>query len=177
MPCLLNHIPPRLHTNGRGDINYFSIGEFLFRRCPEKYRYNPFDTISLSDISVNRRGPDENTILSEPEDVLLNFNLENQKGEIITDEVVSALEIKELDSNMEYLKTEEVDGASCKIHLKHDKIECNYSHSAFKIFFNGDELDSFKKYSDSLKKHSILKTWCKNELSKMIIKEEVRINW
>lgn len=184
MPCTLSYIPSHLHTSGRPDLNYFSIGEFLFRRCKEGNKYNPFDEISLIDISLNRRGPDPENILSDPEDVLFNTNPGNGKGEIIN-ESIAYLEIKELDENNGYDKsyTHETITASgekinniCRIILKHDKTPCIYAHCAFKIFLNGIET-TFLNYKTGLGKQSQLRIWCKNELAKMYIKQEVRLNW
>lgn len=175
MSCPLDYIPNHLHTNNRPDINYFSIGENLFRRCKEEDKNNPFDSISLVDLSINRRGPNQNLILCDPNDVLYNTNPTNGKGNIIN-ESISCLEIKELNDINEYEKIHTHDELKCKIHLKHDKTPCMYSHCSFKIYYNDIET-TYENYNKGLKKNNKLRIWCKNELAKMYIKEEVRLNW
>ncbi len=180
MGCKIDYIPSRLHTNNRQDINEFYIAERLFRRCKEEEKINPFDTISLSDVSVNREGSGDNK-LSLPEDVLYNMNPDNGKGEKLNLSI-SYLNILELNNQNQYFKilcsynvnTSLTD--ICQICLKHKKEDCNYSHSAFVFCYNGVEISNFEIYKNTWKNKK-LRTKCKNELSKMIIKEEVRINW
>lgn len=182
MPCTIPYIPERLHTNERPDIPGFSLGEQLYRRCKEEEKSNPFDTINLIDVSVNRQGPNGNP-LSQPDDVLLNDTPENGKGEVYN-LTICYMTIMELDENNQYhkvnyqvtVKNENEETDSCTIFLKHKKLDCNYAHCAFEIFYNDVEMTQLN-YKKTLKKNTKLKTWCKNELSKMILKEEVRINW
>ena len=145
-------------------------------------RGNPFDGISLVDLSVNRSGLLLEK-LSEPADVLFNMTPENQKGEMLNEEVVH-LRISELDENNQYKKaetrTKEINGItttnSCLLHLRHKKEECNYAHCAFEVIYNSVEM-TYENYSKHLKKDTVLRSWCKNEIAKMIVKEEVWINW
>lgn len=188
MACSLSYIPRRLHSNGRPDIPDFFIGELLFRRCPPEIKDDPFGKISLIDLSVNRSGKSGSPI-SFPKDVLLNFApTEKTAGVEQFNEEIVALELKEVNHHKTYVKSriiqreitkgknKSIDAHSCCICLKHKKIECNYSHCTFEVYFDGVE-QTFENYSKSLGKHNSLKTWCKNEIAKMIIKEEVWINW
>lgn len=183
MPCNLGYIPEHLHSNGRPNINEFYVNEYLFRRCPEKEKFDPFDHISLYDISVNRSGPDDNR-LSQPDDVLFNTNPENGKGEKY-ELSVACLQIKELNKYNQYFKilftanpgNHENMYDTCQICLYHKQEECNYSHCAFVLVYNGIELKDRDIYNQTLAKNRKLRTKCRHEFSKMYLKEEVRINW
>lgn len=175
MACLLNYIPQHLHANDRPNIAEFNIGEFLYRRCKIEEIDNPFDSLSLVDISVNRQGFGEN-ILSTPEDVLYNTSQEKYPALQRFDMHVSYLEIEELNDQLAYEKSNAIEHNECTILLRHKKEECMYCHCAFEIYYNGTEM-TWENYKDSLGRNSKLKTWCKLELSKMIMKEAVRINW
>lgn len=180
MGCDIPYIPVRLHTAGRPDLPAFSIGELLYRRSPNPA--SPFDGISLVDLSVNRQGSAQ-APLCEPDDVLFNFNPGNNKGPRLKEHIV-ILEIKELTPERIYEKEQKYPLQieeyalvhNCRMRLCHRKEECNYAHCAFEIFFDGVEM-TFGNYKQHLGKHKQLRTWCKNELAKMIIKREVRINW
>lgn len=182
MPCTIPYIPEYLHSNGRPVIEAFYINEFLFRRCSQGKKANPFDGISLVDLSVNRSGHADN-LLSKPNDVLLNTDPANGKGQILNEEIV-CLRIAELNEYGQYIKEnsneKDVNGTkitnTCLIHLKHKIEECNYAHCAFEIYFNGIEM-TYKNYDKNLKKDTLLRTWCKLEIVKMIVREEVWINW
>ena len=156
----------------------------IYRRCPAANIEDPFNTIKLADVSVNRQGPAEQ-VYSEPEDVLFNYNPENGKGETL-DEAIVSMRISEVNFEGKYVKSETYSQPSkkdgnpvsniCEIQLKHKMDVCNYSHCAFEIFYNGEQM-TFENYKKSLQKNSYLKSWCKNELSKMIIRKEIKINW
>ena len=177
MECYLAHIPLRLHSKNKSAVLYFTLGEVLFTRCKHEVKNNPFNSFSSYDISVNRQGFDENNIFSEPEDVLFNFSTDEfQKFE---NETYFNLEIKELNNKSQYEKfSDEYLPTSNKVRifLNHRIVPCNYSHCCLEIYFNQIEMNK-ESYPNYLKKDSILKTWCKNELSKMIIRGEVRLNW
>ncbi|TAF73170.1 MAG: hypothetical protein EAZ53_13550 [Bacteroidetes bacterium] len=179
MNCELKHIPERLHSKNRNPVQFFNIGEVLFRRCKLEEKLNPFDYISVYDISVNRRGYDTENIFSEPEDVLFNFG--NFHSFVKYDEqTFICLEIKELNESYQYEKLSDTllpTHNIAKIFLNHRIEPCNYSHCCFEIYFNNIEMKDKTIYDKHLKKDSILKTWCKNELAKMMIKEEIRLNW
>jgi len=107
---------------------------------------------------------------------------DNEKGHFL-DEAIVPLQIMELGDEGQYKKAHTAaTGKDLKFHvccicLKHKKEECNYSHAAFEIFYDGKELTSFEQYKNTLKKNSLLRTWCKTEISKMIIREEIWLNW
>lgn len=193
MPCHIPYIPKYLHSDGRQNIDEFYLEELLFRRCNRGRRQDPFDDISLVDLSMNRGGPPNGQHLCKDEDVLYNTTPEDGKGEKY-DMDVSYLRIKELDSDGHYRKelshTQENQGqlpiqASCLIRLRHKMEECNYPHSAFEFYYGGVEETgtevTFANYKTTLgrqnRAHSALRTMCKHEISKMIVREEVRINW
>ncbi len=183
--CELTYIPTNLLRFGRNDFNKFYIGEYLYFRCKEEVKNNPFDAISLVDLSHNRSGRWFN-IFSIPNDVLLNTNPTIEKPEEKFDLSIACLEIKELINRtyVKELREPEVSGGEilsqtkCVIQLKHKPINCNYSHCAFEFYFNDEEV-TFKNYGTTLgsKANKKLRTRCKHEISKMIIKEEVRINF
>ena len=184
MPCEISYIPKRLHCNGRDNIEHFYIEEKLYRRSKVEETINPFASITLVDISVNRSGP-KNSVLSEPEDVLFNTTPGKYQVEKFGDMAVVALVVKELDNN-KYIKsrskiTPGIAGAqdvthTCRIELHHDKDEpCIYPHSTFKIFFDDVE-QTFDNYNQGLNRHKQLRNWCRQEIGRMIERKEVRIN-
>lgn len=182
MSCQIPYIPERLHINNRPHVGEFFYGEILYRRCPKDKVKNPFDGISLVDLSVNRQGAPLDEPLCEPGDVLFNMVPENGKGERL-DEAVVPLKILELDEEKQYLKSQSATTSgevpvtnNCTIHLRHKVEPCNYAHAAFEVYYNGEEM-TFDNYKQTLKKNTLLRTWCKNEISKMILHEEVWINW
>lgn len=99
------------------------------------------------------------------------------------------MQILELNEHLQYEK--QIDGIQvgsngeqnniyCTIKLKHKSEDCNYAHSAFEFYYDDEEV-TWENYKATLGKenkgHSKLRTKCKTEISKMILKEEVRINW
>lgn len=137
---------------------------------------DPFSYFQLYDISVNRRGLSTN-ILSEPNDVLWNFKHINKFQKYSQE--IAYLEIIELTNNNVYVKTFTATSGlpnTIEIKLTHKITECNYAHCVFEIWFNNQEVTR-DNYKDTLKRSSELKTWCKNELSKMQIKGQIKLNW
>lgn len=177
MFCELSYIPKRLHLLEKKSIQYFSIGETLFRRCKKEEKLNHFDNIQIFDISVNRRGLSTENILSEPEDVLLNFSPRNS-FEKFDNDILITLEIKELNEDKQFEKIQENCSTknTVRVFLNHRIEPCNYSHCCFEFYFNGEEV-SKENYKKSLRTDTELKDFCKFELTKMLIKEEVRLNW
>lgn len=187
MACEIPYIPNRLHRNGRENIVEFEIGELLFRRCPPNHVRNPFDSISLVDVSVNREGPEAGKFCEE-EDVLY-ITIPNDGDKEKYEESICRMQILELNDNSQYEKR--IDGKqagpngeqndiSCTIKLKHKSEDCNYAHSAFEFYYDEEEVtwENFKAtLGKDNKGHRKLRTTCKTEISKMILKEEVRINW
>lgn len=180
--CFIAYIPERLHTRDRPDIPSFELGERLYRRCPEADSEKPFSSISLVDISVNRAGPASLAPLCQPDDVLFNFSpSEKQPGERITGEVVIELTVVELtNSTYEQAKTEQpaaTAAITCVIRLLHKKEPCNYAHCAFVLKLDGEEV-TFENYKQGLggkgAAYSRLRDWCRQELGKMYLRQEVR---
>lgn len=186
-PCALNYIPIHLVRNGRKNLDKFFLGEFLYYRCEEAVKLNPFDKISLIDLSHNRSGTWFN-FLSVPEDVLYNTNPLKPEKKINLS--IACLKIEELVDNTYIKEIKEPpdnpatplipDQLVCIIKLKHKPIECNYSHCAFEFYYNGVEVtlkNSNATLGHKSSKPTKLRTRCKHEISKMIIKEVVRINF
>ncbi len=184
MSCTVPYIPARLHAGDRPDLPQFRIGELLYRRCIDVDE--PFDKISLQELSVNRQGPKE-APFCEQADVLFNLHPENDKGEIL-DENIVALEIKELDATQTYSKTLEQpeEGLEqppkvyrCRIVLLHDKLPCNYAHCIFRLYFD-ETIVTSENYKQTIghKKSAIykLKVKVKLEFATMIHHREVRIH-
>lgn len=176
MDCPLDYIPDRLHTNDRQPINEFGLHELLFRRCKLEEKENPFAKISLVDLSVNRQG-EIGEELCKPDDVL--FNTHPEEGHIqarFDDQVIVVLEILEIAPSNTYEKLFEEDANNCRIILRHRPDPCNFSHSAFEIFYNQTEV-TYENWKNTLGKNNKLRTKCRQEMAKMILREEVRINW
>lgn len=175
MSCDLAYIPKRLHTGNRSPVLFFNIGENLFRRCKKEEENNHFDSIQIIDISVNRRGFDSNNIFSEPEDVLFNFSSKNS-FEKYEDQTFICLEIKELNENSTYEKIILNSNNKVRIFLNHRIEPCNYSHCCFEFYFNEEEVTK-ENYKKGLRSDTNLKDWCKFELTSMMTKKEIRLNW
>lgn len=184
--CPITYIPERLHSKDKPALPEFELGEFLYRRCKLESLEEPFDAIKLYDLSVNRQG-NKDCPLSSEEDVLYNLQPDNGRGEKL-DEKVITLEIKELTDNKTYEKTIQHQGLdgngksiihTCFLQLLHDKLPCNYSHSIFRITFNG-QIVTEQNYRNTLKKNSTsiteLRNKCKIEFEQMIRDKEVYIN-
>lgn len=147
----------------------------MYRRCKPEEKENPFGHISLVDLSVNRQGTTE--LLSEAKDVLLNTSpTEKKPQQRFSELAIVTLEIKELAGCGTYDKAELIGENFCIIYLVHRPEPCNYAHAAFEIYYNGREV-TFNNYKKTLGKNNKLRTWCKQQLANMIVKEEVRLNW
>lgn len=184
-PCNIPYIPEKLHSNDKAEVQVFFVGELLFRRCQEGEIENPFEKISLYDLSVNRSGREGE--FSIEEDVLWNLMPEKVNGERI-DASVARLVIKELTEDGQYYQTlshqyqnqEQTVLLECVIELLHDKLPCNYAHCIFQFTFNGTKVER-DNYKETLGRKgtamSELRTRCKHEISKMILRREVRMSW
>jgi hypothetical protein len=180
--CSLLQIPPRLHANGRAALLRFEVGERLYRRCKPDEIENPFAKISLVDLSVNREGPKEVAPLCEPQDVLRDFSAESAEEWLPAGEVAVALEVMEVNEEGTYRYESELPGspapatATCVLQLAHDQEPCNYSHSAFKLFLNADEV-TFDNYDEKeglgAKKYRKFRTQCRFELGQMLLKGQI----
>ncbi len=171
MPCDLPYIPERLHQNGRVSIPSFNVGEFVYRRARPNELENPFAKISLTDISVNRSG--RNQELSIPDDVL--FSIRNEEDfEVYTDLEICTLQIKDLNRENQYAKQFSDDEDLLTIKLLHDPVECMYAHSVFEIALN-NEIVTFDNYANTLKakRHRKLRSQVRQELATMIIQRTI----
>lgn len=184
--CAISYIPVHLHASGRPDLPVFEVGERLFRRCPESGQEKPFSAISLVDISVNREGPAALAPLCYRDDVLFNFNpTEKQPGQRIAGQVAVELVFKELVPHGSYEKASteptavntEAPVFTCIIRLLHKQEECNYAHCAFEMRLDGEEV-TYANYKQSLgakgPAFSKLRDWCRQELGKMYVRQEVK---
>lgn len=171
--CTLPHIPERLHTKERLALKEFFIDEELYWRCKPKIEL-PYSAITLSDVSHNRQGHSEN-IISESLDVLWNIDASKDFEKYEYDIVV--LKIKELLPNHTFSKQFEEDNYKVSMSLIHEPINCNYAHTIFKFIFQLDTEVTFKNYDDTLgsKKAKKIRSLCKIEIQKMIIRKELRL--
>jgi hypothetical protein len=159
-------VPKRLHCNGRDIIEEFYDGELLYRRSKKDKMREPF-SITLVDLSVNRQGKVDD-ILSEEEDVLLNLDVD---GDDVTYDGMYVVKMKVLNEENQY-KTYLYTSGPVRMQLIHEPLDCNYSHSIFKIWYN-DVVTSFDNWNEGLgaKKARLYRTSLRNELGKMIIRE------
>lgn len=176
--CDLSYIPERLHTNDRPEIPIFELGEFLFHRCKPEHISQPFDGITLYDLSTNREGKKEQP-LSQREDVLLNTDPENGHGERYNSGILTfaVSEISESNTYEKEISHEGKDGKgnpivhTCVIKLLHNRLPCNYSHSIMRLIFNGEVVtrenyeNTIGRRGDSITK---LRNKCKLELESLI---------
>ncbi len=132
-PCQLNYIPDKLRTNNREPFQTFHVGELLFMRCAPDKLSNPYNSITISDLSHNRRGSEENPV-SESEDVLYNIRPDID-FEKYTDKVVCTIRILDLNADNKYDKSFTEDGNTATIRLIHEPEPCMYPHCVFRILF------------------------------------------
>jgi len=170
--CTLGYIPERLHTNDKPLIETFSIGEFLYRRCRPEEIDNPFASISISELSHNRSGP-EGQDISRPEDVLYNIQLESEL-QYHTDKVVCVLRIETLTLEQKYRKqfeeTKNDNIYTSIMELLHDPESCMYPHCVFRIWVNDVQV-TLDNYKENLKKLNVIRNSLKEELAFMIVKK------
>lgn len=177
--CSLPRIPDHLHSKGRPDLPLFEVGEYLYRRCKPLEVEDPFATVRLTDLSVNRQGPTNNRPLCEPEDVLRDFSVDAQR-DWIEEQKAIALTIKEVNEQATYrYETSLVDDAGkvtavCVMVLVHDQEPCNYAHCAFQLWFNEEEVtrENYKK-GFGRNQYNDLRDRCKFQLARMIKKRAV----
>ncbi|HUH73624.1 MAG TPA: hypothetical protein VLZ75_04390 [Chitinophagales bacterium] len=156
----------------------FRIGDLIFRRCNPNEIENPFQSISLRDIS-NNLGSNCGNIISEMDDVLFNIIPEDEL-EKYTGKVVCILEIKSLNENNQYIKyfQEIKNGNSnnCTMQLIHDPLCCMYPHCVFRIWVNY-EVVTKENYEVTLSKFNKLRTTIRQELATMIRRNSIEINF
>ncbi len=182
IPCQLAHIPPHLHSNDKPLLPEFYVGEYVFRRCLPTETTNPFPTISLKDISVNRQGSNIQSPLCQPEDTLYALESVTERYENF---VVVAMEVMEVEPEaMTYKKSfvsvnEDGNSSEATITLLHDPLPCNYAHSIFRLSVDNETVtaDNYKK---TLGKQNALagklREYCRHELAIMIVQNQIWIN-
>jgi len=172
--CDLDYIPSHLHWNSRPKVHQFYVNEKLYWRCKPENADNPYKAVSLVDISVNRSGTSD-FFFSYPDDVL--FDTSNSENERYINKIPLMLEIKRVklyDASL-IIRVEDIEDF-VGIQLIHDPLKCNYAHSLFRFRFQGQTVD-WNNYDKTLgkknKTRSRLRRACKDEISKMIIREEI----
>lgn len=173
MTCLLKHIPEHLRTNEKPTEHTFKVGGELYRRSSEKELDNPFASISIVDVSVNR-GELNGKKISEEKDVLLNIRSNDPEA---YDQNVCLLKIKDLKEDNTYNKMfeQEKGGIMIKANfiLSHVPEPCMYPHCAFRVFLDGIEINDFQLYKDTIGKLNKIRTALKQDLATMIVQREV----
>jgi hypothetical protein len=182
MMCTLPHIPKHLHWD-RITIqpNFYHNENLYWRRPLEKLKEeNPFLTITLADVSINRSGNDE-MFFSNPQDVLLKMDTEAETQYF--GQGILVLSVNKMDFHKEPKKVfiEEIEPKGkqliAELHLVHDPLDCNKAHSIFRFKFDG-QFVKFSDYKNSFGKDTPkavkrLRTICKDELRKMIVSKIV----
>lgn len=173
-PCQLLYIPTRLHASEREPIEVFSIGENLFRRCDPKDLENPFASITLTELSHNRRGND-GYVLCEPNDVLFNIKAENG-FETYDNAEVCTLEIIGLNPDGKYIKEfdqiKNGEFITARMELLHDPEPCMFPHCVFRIWI-GDVIVTYDNYGDTLDRYKQIRTKIREELAHMMVTKKI----
>lgn len=172
--CTLAYIPDYLCWGNQPMISEFFVGDQLFRRANESEIDNPYQAISLVDLSHNL-GKHNNQQLSVPEDVLFSIK-EDEAFEKYEDKIPVAIEIKDLLPTHTYRKEfEQIKNGERhvgKIELKHAPENCMYPHCVFQIFLDEVEV-TFKNYKETLKKFNQIRTSMREEFASMLIRHEL----
>ena len=177
MICTRPHVPSYLHWDRETVINNFFHNEELYwrRSKTDLEKENPFLSITLADVSVNRSGNSQ-IFFSNPKDVLI--NIENESENHYSGFGVLILSVNKNDFDKEPKKKfmeNDIDGQIyiVEMHLIHDPIDCNKAHSMFRFKFDG-QFVKFEEYKNSFGKDlpkviKKLRKSCKDELQKMIV--------
>lgn len=173
--CFLKHLPENLHQKGRKRCNRFYLNEEIYRRCPTHLLENPFASITLSDISLNRQGKPFKTPMSYSDDVL--FNTANRVGNNVPkfQDSIVILRIRRLLKNGSFRKTLSDNRDVLIMDLKHDPLPCNYSHTVFELVLNSVVV-TYSNYKETLGKkvYKRLREDCRLQIAKMIIRREIK---
>jgi len=171
--CNYQHVPARLHTGEKLPIPNFEVGEHIYRRCKEEEIANPFLTIDLKELSVNRRGLAGNTI-SEEADVLINItadNAENYPLQVCT-MVIRDLNVESGTYDKDFNQEKGGQNYVAKVKLIHDPDKCMYPHCVFRIWL-GDALVTRENYKTTLKKMDKLKDKIRLALGAMVLQKQI----
>lgn len=165
-PCQLHYIPDNLKTKGRTPIHSFYVGELLFMRCDAEDLNNPYNSITLAELSHNRRGKERHP-MSNPSDVLYNIK-SDVNFEKYPDKSICTIKILDLTETHIYDKSFQDSEKIATIKLIHDPLPCMYPHCVFRISYNG-EIVTYDNYKQGLKKANKLRNQLKIELASMIV--------
>ena len=136
-------------------------------RCNKEDLSNPYNSITIAELSHNRQGLNEN-IISEANDVLYNISSKNSFEKY--DKEICSIKIKDLNNEEQYDKFFTDQHNSANIKLIHQPVPCMYPHTIFRIILNG-EIVTFDNYKTGLKKLNKLRIIIKEELASMIYTE------
>ena len=158
----------------------FFHDEKLYWRRKKPNDRNPFSSITLADVSINRSGT-KNEFFSNPEDVL--WNLEANDEVRYANQGVITIAVKKIGLNenfvREFSKTEDGITETVKMNLIHDPIICNKAHSMFRFVYK-EEIVTFDNYKEGLgqsrKALKRLRRECKDELVKIIVSRVVNFD-
>jgi len=178
--CDRHYIPKKLHWGKRGYIEKYLVGDIIYRRVDPNKLINPYLDITLTDLSHNI-GMNYGTIISEPDDVLINISSKID-AERITSKVPCTLEIKNLNDKNEYNKsfTENLNDQESYVatmRMLHRPENCMYPHCVFEIRLNNVEV-TFENYGQTLglKKLKDLRTMLRDELASMVRRNAIEQN-
>jgi len=172
MSCTLRHVPERLHKQGKSLLNEFEIGEEIYRRCKKEELENPFASISIADISVNRQGILSQK-LSNPEDVLINIlecGAPDYKAEICLLKIKDLSDDKTYDKTFEQVKNDQV--YTARMTLIHDPACCMYPHCEFRVWIDGKHITR-ENHDETIGKLKQIRGRLKHALAEMIVKREI----
>lgn len=177
-PCDLSYIPDRLHyTNGKRIIDEFFVNDILYRRVTQKMLENPFNNITLSDLSHNL-GTNNGNQISKLKDVLYSINKEEEESvytqPVITLRIISVNEQNEYNKVFENPKNSDI---KIRIKLTHKPVACMYPHVVFQFFMTTqtEKEVTFDNYSHTLghRRNKQLRTIVRHELASMITKRVI----
>ena len=179
--CNLAHVPARLHWDGHFKEDKFFHDEKLYWRIKKENKENPFGSITLTDISVNRSGISPQ-YWSEPQDALINITGEGTpiyQGLDVIELSIKKIQLdKEPQKIYQYPETqnENIPQIAVILQLIHDPLDCNKAHSMFRFIFDNNivTFDNYKSgFGGSAKSLKRLRQICRDEIHKMIIRRIV----
>jgi hypothetical protein len=172
MSCSLSHVPEHLHLAKKEVNNVFYLHEEIYRRCTLEEIHNPFQTISIVDLSVNRQGHQED-IISQKEDVLFNIKDSLPQKYIAEICVLRIIELNDLNSfDKEFVEAKGENVHKARIKLVHDPKECMYPHCEFRVWVDSEHI-GYSNYNRTVKKLNKIRTQLKQCLAQMIIQREI----
>lgn len=172
--CDREYIPQHLHQNDREKFDTFNVGELLYFRCEKSVLENPYEKITIAELSHNRSG--ENNSLSHPKDVLFNIS-DDTSFETYDGLEICELRIVDLNPYNKYSKnyteTKNQIEYYCLFELFHEPEPCMYPHVVFRVTLNGEIIQKGKSYESSIKKLTRIKNSLKEEIASMIVRRQI----